>query len=345
MNADQQPGPALRHGASAPPGAKPLHPMDWATETESVDEVLDAMNGCLRRRRRRRFGALAGATLAAAIGGFIWQSAPAPRTPLSTTNNSQTIAISQPARETLPDGSIVELKEGARIAIDYNDRFRRVALLQGEAHFQVAKNSQKPFVVVAGTFAVQAVGTAFSVQHRADTVEVLVTEGRVAVDQSNALTTASASPAAATRSSPGSAPAFSATSPSIASASAAALLPIPPPLALLDAGKRLVVGLPTSSSPAPLPVIQALSPAEMSEQLRWRVPRLQFSGTPLEEIIPRMNPHSRVQLALTDPELGKVRLSGTLRADDTDTLLGLLAEGYGIAVDRRSATEFALRKK
>jgi transmembrane sensor len=52
-------------------------------------------------------------------------------------------------------------------------------LLRGEAWFEVAKDTSRPFVVSAGRARVRAVGTAFSVRRHDMGTEVLVTEGTV----------------------------------------------------------------------------------------------------------------------------------------------------------------------
>src|SRR6185312_8533669 len=96
---------------------------------------------------------------------------------------ADSIVISQPERKTLVDGSVVELRDTAEIAVDYAGPLRRVTLRRGEALFQVAKNPARPFVVKAGGLEVRAVGTAFSVQIDGAAVDVLVTEGRVSVNQ------------------------------------------------------------------------------------------------------------------------------------------------------------------
>jgi transmembrane sensor len=82
----------------------------------------------------------------------------------------------------LDDGSVVELNGGAQIEVRFTTEERRVRLVRGEAHFLVAKNPLRPFVVEAGGVAVRAVGTAFDVLLGGHAVEVLVTEGRVRVD-------------------------------------------------------------------------------------------------------------------------------------------------------------------
>ena len=81
----------------------------------------------------------------------------------------------------LADGSEVILNRGAVIEVEFTPAERRVQLTRGEAHFAVAKNPLRPFIVRANGVDVRAVGTAFDVRLDADSVEVLVTEGHVQV--------------------------------------------------------------------------------------------------------------------------------------------------------------------
>ena len=184
-------------------------------------------------------------------------------------------------------------------------------LSRGEAHFDVTKGPGRPFLVQAGTVTVRAVGTRFSVDLGATAVEVLVTEGRVAIE---------------------SAPPGSDVSP-------------PELLAFVDAGNRAVVERPAPTATAPVPQISPVTPPQVAAQLVWRAPRLEFSGTPLGAAIPMLNANSRVRLILADPSLEKVLRSGILRADNTETLLKLLEEGHGIRAERRGATEIVLHPR
>lgn len=86
-------------------------------------------------------------------------------------------------RMTLADGSVVELNADSEVQVAYAAAERRVYLVKGEAHFSVTKNPARPFWVEAGSVKVRAVGTAFNVRLGAAEVEVLVTEGKVEVDQ------------------------------------------------------------------------------------------------------------------------------------------------------------------
>lgn len=82
---------------------------------------------------------------------------------------------------TLADGSRVDLNTGTAITLHFTGAERRVALLRGEAVFDVAHDPGRPFVVEGGGVSVRAIGTVFVV--RADEAErpVGVAEGRVDV--------------------------------------------------------------------------------------------------------------------------------------------------------------------
>jgi transmembrane sensor len=87
-------------------------------------------------------------------------------------------------RRTLPDGSIVELRSGARISVEFSQKSRSVMLEAGDADFWVTKHPSRPFVVRTGSVEVRAVGTAFSVSRDNHKVGVVVIEGRVSVAKS-----------------------------------------------------------------------------------------------------------------------------------------------------------------
>jgi transmembrane sensor len=81
----------------------------------------------------------------------------------------------------MPDGSTVHLNSSSEIRVRFDGRQRRVELVRGQALFQVAKDAQRPFWVVAGDTAVRAVGTEFDVYRQPGRTLISVLEGRVAV--------------------------------------------------------------------------------------------------------------------------------------------------------------------
>ncbi|GGD69451.1 FecR family protein [Lacimicrobium alkaliphilum] len=80
----------------------------------------------------------------------------------------------------LEDGSVVTLSGRSEISVLLTRARRNIELLQGAAHFEVARDPHRPFVVSALDVEVRAVGTAFEVRS-SDKVRVSVDEGLVNV--------------------------------------------------------------------------------------------------------------------------------------------------------------------
>jgi len=81
----------------------------------------------------------------------------------------------------------VALNDGTRLTLNTNTRLRTAArqvwLDSGEAYFDVAHDTARPFVVEAGPTRVTVLGTRFSVRREQDRIRVLVAEGKVRVSQ------------------------------------------------------------------------------------------------------------------------------------------------------------------
>lgn len=75
----------------------------------------------------------------------------------------------------LPDGTQVWLNSGSRLSYSYQYGTQtRVVNLEGEAFFDVQKDTQYPFVVKTGTVDVKVHGTAFNVNAYADEADIRV---------------------------------------------------------------------------------------------------------------------------------------------------------------------------
>ena len=81
----------------------------------------------------------------------------------------------------LEDGSRVHLNALTSIDVRFNNSAREIVLLSGEALFDVAHETTRPFIVKARNSQVIAVGTSFRVYYKRDSVDVTVIEGQVAV--------------------------------------------------------------------------------------------------------------------------------------------------------------------
>jgi transmembrane sensor len=290
----------------------------WLQHTHAQAELIGAVHARVKRQRQRRLAFVATVCVALAAGGFAWrQTRPAtPALPIvaEATPTRGTTILRLPLRETLPDGSIVEFKDGAEISERFTADFRRITLVRGEAHFQVKKDPTRPFIVTARGVDVRAVGTAFTVNLETTAVEVVVTEGRVAVESHS---TASPLPS----------PSFPATGISPTAATEPALV---------SARGRAVV--PTDGA---IPALSTLSEADLARRLAWRVPRLELARTLLPEIIDLLNQHAtergRKPLLLdpNDPRLQAVKVSGILGADNIDGLVRLLETNYQVQAEDR----------
>jgi transmembrane sensor len=267
----------------------------------------------IARRRRRKIAALGAVAAVLLVIGFISRPfAPrernAPAVPV-------TAHVVRPEQKTLPDGSIVELKAGAEISVQFSEKFRRVVLLKGDAHFRVTKNKNRPFIVAVNNIEVRAVGTAFLVQRGAADLQVLVTEGIVALDRRpEAWPTGDQSPP----------------DPAVT----------PPIIATLSVGDHAVIDLAENMGTLH---VDALDSATISDQLAWKSPRLEFTGTPLSEAVGVINKFNEVKIVVDDPSLAALQVSGFFRADNTDTFLRLIEQSLGVRGERKGDTIF-LRK-
>lgn len=296
-----------QHG-KAPTGRRSA--LDWVAETVGNDALLQELHARARRRRRRR-GVLVGGVVATILLCFV--ALRPSRRDAAELASSNALQVSLPRQEVLPDGSRVELRDDARIEIDFSGPQRRVTLLSGEAHFSVEKDPARPFVVHAVGVEVRAVGTAFAVEMASRGVEVLVTEGRVAVDHV---------------------------------AAEVAVVPQAAPLALIAAGQGTVIEPRAAgeTAPPPPPPVAAIDETALAERLSWRVPRLELSGTPLEIAVRAFNEHSKVKLVIGDSSLARLRVSGIVRADQADALVSLLAANFDVIAERQGSEVVRLRR-
>ena len=211
----------------------------------------------------------------------------------------------------LKDGSVVNLNVSSEVSVRLTPNERRVTLASGEAHFAVAHDTARPFIVTAAGVSVRAVGTAFSVRVGDAGVEVLVTEGKVELTR-DAISTeaATAAPAAATAS-------------------------------RLVAGQRALIAREVSVANAPIERV----PAEiLSAAVRWHSQVMTFSDLPLREAVVLFNRRNETQLVLADEKLGAQKIGGTFAADQVEAFVRLLEKDGDVVVERRGARVIALRR-
>lgn len=95
----------------------------------------------------------------------------------------ETYATGVGEQSTVPlrDGSVVTLNTSSQVRVRFSSARRELELVQGQAHFDVAKDRERPFAVSAGNGEVLALGTAFDVYRRTHDTVVTLIEGSVSV--------------------------------------------------------------------------------------------------------------------------------------------------------------------
>ncbi|WP_343558860.1 FecR domain-containing protein [Sphingobacterium sp.] len=84
---------------------------------------------------------------------------------------------------TLSDGTRVWVNSESELTYNANfEKNQRKVTLTGEAYFEVAKDTKRPFIVEANDLSIQAIGTAFDINSYTSNAKVLLTEGRLKVN-------------------------------------------------------------------------------------------------------------------------------------------------------------------
>lgn len=90
-------------------------------------------------------------------------------------------ALGERRQVALPDGSVIDLNSRSRLQVRYEKGHRDIDLTEGEAMFSVAHDSDRPFVVQAGSGKVTVTGTRFDVRRGVSETRVVVEQGTVKV--------------------------------------------------------------------------------------------------------------------------------------------------------------------
>ena len=196
------------------------------------------------------------------------------------------------SRATLDDGTFVELDADSQLSIAYSDSERRVILETGQAHFDVRKDPDRPFIVVAGGSEIHALGTSFQVYRRPDRVTVTLLEGRVEVVSANSRPVSDVAVAPAWK-------------------------------------KELVPGEQLTLTIAK-PVTPEVISVDVNRVTAWQRGVMDFDALTLPEVVAELNRYSDIPVLIADPALNDTRVSGVFAIGDTETLLLALETGFGI---------------
>jgi transmembrane sensor len=240
-------------------------------------------------RPRRHIGFAVAASILAAAAGLSW---------LYTQRGTYTTDIGEQRSLALEDGSTVNLNAHSRLRVRFTNTERDIELLDGQALFQVAKDSARPFVVRTDSTRIRALGTQFDVNRRRRGTIVTVVEGTVAVLSS----TSQASPghAAGTNTTPPSRPDL-----------------------LLTAGEQVTVSGASASR---------TTRANVATATAWTQRRLVFDASTLGEVVDEFNRYNTRQLVLRDPALESFPITAAFSSPDPTSLVRFLESQPTLAV-------------
>jgi transmembrane sensor len=183
----------------------------------------------------------------------------------------------------LADGSSVSLDADSQISVTLKDDRRMIVLDRGRAKFDVAKDPLRPFSVTAGTQAVVATGTSFSVELLKDQLRVLLYEGKVDVLPQRSLSRA--------------------TKKDLPYHAAASLTP----------GQELIATLTSGAGR----IIQADTHRAMS----WEEGRLDFTNISLANAVERFNRYATTPIVIEDAAAGQKIINGVFDAGDVNSFI------------------------
>jgi transmembrane sensor len=199
----------------------------------------------------------------------------------------------------LPDGSRVRLGAKSQLLVNFTSQARYVVLESGEAFFEVAKDSERPFLVQAGGVTIRAVGTEFNVRRVKDQTIVAVTEGAVDVVQS--LRPDDRQPRQTT---------------------------------VRDSSKAIRVVAGEQVSIGPIAAVVSVKQIDSKAVQGWQEGRLEFADEPLGLVIDTINRYSHREVVITDKAVAEFRFTGTVSREHVDEWLSALSEIFPVEVRR-----------
>lgn len=81
-------------------------------------------------------------------------------------------------------------------------------------------------------------------------------------------------------------------------------------------------------------LIAQKSEGELKDALGWRQGVLFFDQMDLANVAGEFNRYNRVKLVIADPQVAKLRIGGSFRAENVDVFVRLLKDGFGLKVER-----------
>jgi len=218
---------------------------------------------------------------------------------------------------TLIDGSQVQLDSSTELHVHYTAHSRELALLRGQARFDVAHDIERPFVVAAGGRKVVATGTAFNVDLLGRNMFVTLIEGRVVVLPGTTTDLNRVIDQIAHPRTEGEATAPSSQGVSSLRADSGVELGVGQELVISAGGDSRIVE------------------ANVERTTSWQTGQLVFDNEVLTSVIERINRYSTKPLEINDERTGNLRISGVFSESDVPGFVETLTHYLPLRADVR----------
>ena len=210
----------------------------------------------------------------------------------------------------LDDGSLVTLGADSALKVSMGEGRRTAVLERGDAFFDVASDTTRPFEVAAGPARVRVTGTRFDVQLDPGTARVSVAEGAVDVAFRGAGSVAAPK--------------------TVHEASAA-------PVQRLTAGQMVM-----AAANAGLGDVSSVKGEAIGA---WRGGRLVYADTSLADVIGDARRYYGGAIVIEDPKIAELTISGSFDATDIPAFLTTLSELFALEVVETREGNIVLRER
>jgi transmembrane sensor len=248
----------------------------------------------VRRVRWRPWFSAAGALFFGVVLPLVPQQLTAAPTLYMTHVGEQRIVI-------LADGSKLHLNSGTRILVRFLGQYREIDVLEGETYFSLAPDLRRPIRIFAAADTITGNASEFDVSQIEGRVEVVAMRGDLSVmsfDSSGApLTQHIVGRADRSKSNPIS----------------------------LRAGEMATIRAQRDVANV---LLDSRTPTDIERLLAWRDGLLAFSNQSAAEVVASFNRYNRQQMAITDQEIARLRLSGNFQFNDPESFILALQRIY-----------------
>jgi len=209
--------------------------------------------------------------------------------------------VGKQQRFTLSDGSILQLNTGTQVTLRYSETKRQLNLLQGEAYFEVSPDANRPFIVDTGFGEITAIGTAFDINRREDSVVITVTHGVVAISDTRVFNQ-------------------SGNLFEYLSDKQTPHQDKPHRTIKVSIGEQVTVNANSG--------ISVVENADLEKITAWRSETLIFRDARLIDALTDLNRYLAQPIDLSDPSLQTLRISGTFNISDPNSTFAAIASSF-----------------